>query len=347
VQGIAASHRTDLKDVVAPSTRTSGLAAAVSSRATDQQRSAAHELARRLERDGTPVELAVDELLSQFAIRRLTLYARERIQEAFDAAGLLATPDLREVKRGGRLVVSSAAARPDPPTSGSHSDGATSGHPPAFGGGRRWLLPATAVGRSVLGIAVAAVIGALALEFFDSDRVAGWVAWHAGKLTLTGTPSSCRDPGYLREIEIDSASAFYQQPGHLAGQSIDDDSTTAWIETLRRNGDDLIAWSVGSGAPRVRLICIRNGWARDIATNSGVGRLARVTLSGARQKKELRGKGCRKTVKLPKRPADEFGAFESIPFDCAATIVRLHVESIHPGTGDPDDVALSDVRLYG
>jgi len=344
---MAGPHRTVFDDAVAPSTRSSDLRAAVSSRATDQELIAARELARRLQRDGTPIELPVDELLAQFAIRRLTLYSRERIQEAFEAAGLAATPEIREIKRGRRLVVSTSAAPPGPPTSGAHSVDATSAQQHDVGGGRRWFLPATALGKSLLGVVAAALVGALVLEFFDTDRMAGWVAWHSEKRTLTGTPSSCRDPGYLREIEIETASAFYQQQAHLAGQSTDNDSTTAWMQTLRRNGDDLIAWSVGSDARRVRLICIRNGWARDIATNARVGRLARVTLSGARGKKELRGKGCRKSVKLPKRAADEFGAFESIPFDCEATIVRLHVESIYPGTTNPDDVALSDVRLYG
>jgi hypothetical protein len=306
---------------------------------------AARELARRLERDGTPLELPVDELLAQFAVRRFDLYARERMREALEAAGIAASPDIREARRGGRLVVSCGAAPGDAPASGSRPAGATDSGRLNVGGRRR--LSARAIGTWLLLAAAAAIVGATVLKVIDVERTLDWVAWHVEKGTLTGTPSSCGRPGYLQEIDITTASATYYNRPHVAQKSTDGDSNTAWIQTLRRNGGDLIAWSVGSDPRGVRLICIRNGWTRDIGTNTSVGRLARVTFSGARGKRELRGEGCRKSVTFPKRADNSFGAFESVRFDCEVTIVRLEIKSIYPGTTDPDDVALSDVRFYG
>jgi hypothetical protein len=60
---------------------------------------AAWDLARRLEHVGVPLEIPVNDLLSGFVERRLTLYAR-RLLEAFDTARITATSRLREARRG-------------------------------------------------------------------------------------------------------------------------------------------------------------------------------------------------------------------------------------------------------
>ena len=256
----------------------------MSRRATDEQVIAARDLARQLERGGAPLEIPVNELLSSFAEGRLTLYAQARMQDAFDAARITATPSLRHAGRGGSVVVSSQDRGPEavnteapralhgPPT----STGAPSAEPGAAETTRSNAPQKALQGvlaRWVLLTAAAAVVGALVVVVLQPERTFDRAWWHVGGFTLEG-PTSCQETGWLDEVKVENPNAFTYEPSHSSPNSIDGNRDTAWIQRLRENGtNNWITWGFGSDH-RVRLLCIRNGWTKDDDTHRETGQLS-------------------------------------------------------------------------
>jgi hypothetical protein len=194
-----------------------------------------------------------------------------------------------------------------------------------------------------LGLFAAAVLGVTIFDESLLKRNLERARWHIEQGTLNGAPSSCGEPEWLRKVKIESASAYTYVEPHVARKSIDEVQDTAWIQPLQEvEKNNYIFWGFGPDLPRIRLVCIRNGWAKDTGTNRNTARLNEIIVQGKRDEKIV----CEKSVTLPKRPEGKFGQFESIPFDCEVGRVGVYVESIHPGAESPQQLAISDVRFY-
>jgi hypothetical protein len=91
-------------------------------------------------------------------------------------------------------------------------------------------------------------------------------------LTSRGTPT-CADPKWLLQVPDDQiyASAFYVHEPFSANQTIDGDQNMAWLQwwpTTDFNGNkpgyNYIQWNFYPSNYNLRLICIVDGWNRDI-----------------------------------------------------------------------------------
>jgi hypothetical protein len=175
--------------------------------------------------------------------------------------------------------------------------------------------------------------------------------WDVEHTTVTGAPSSCKDTGWLREIEVTNASAFYEFNAHPARYSFDQDRrVTAWRQPIHDNHKNYIIWTLSTNPAsthHVRLICIINGWSQNYDTYRNTGRVHKVHVVGLKHEKPLAREGCDKTRRLKDTPPERVGAVVSIRFDCDAHSVRLTILSTYDGLAKRNDVAISDVRFYG
>jgi hypothetical protein len=169
---------------------------------------------------------------------------------------------------------------------------------------------------------------------------------------VSGLPS-CEDTAWLREVPVERVATWYQDYNqHTGYDTRDADPRTAFVQNYRGDGDDYLVWKLLRPS-HVRLICIRNGWARDNATFYGVGRLKRVVVQGRRDQTPLEEPGCSESPTLPDK-RNEFGGYYRIEFSCKAEDVRLTIKSFYPPGGHrevtptftADSVAISDVRIY-
>ncbi len=316
----------------------------MSRRATKEQLIAAQGLAQQLEGKPAPVAMSVDEVLSTFAVRRWDRHTKARVQNAFDLVGIDSSPRIGESERGDSIIVrlretDAEAVDSDVPR------GARQGSPAAEGVAPRRSLPMK-IALWCLGAAAAAVVGNFVLIPLTHERLRKQIGWAIGHKSLTSVPTSCRDLNWLRPIEIQDASAFYQQNAHVPQDTIDGNRNTAWTSMFRGNPHDVVSWGFGgSGDHRVRLVCLTNGWTKDTPTHGKLGRLARIHVTGEHDEKRMTGKGCNRSVKLPRRDDTDLSG-ESIPFDCDADVLQVHIDSIHRGSGNPNEVAITDVRMY-
>jgi hypothetical protein len=170
-------------------------------------------------------------VLAAAGIRRLDLFARRRVQDAFDGARITSSPSLSDAQRGDRLVIAPATAEAPPPD--------RAGLGPVARLVRRWPV-------AVAGIAFAALFGSWITGLWPEAR--DWTLWHVERLSFTGSPSSCSDPGWLRQVD-QRANAFYQLNAYPAHNTDDANKDTAWVGRFRGNGHDEIAWRLGGQPP--------------------------------------------------------------------------------------------------
>jgi hypothetical protein len=226
-------------------------------------------------------------------------------------------------------------------------------HPEYFrrrdGGIRRWVSTA---GKWFLLTLVAAVLGATLLLVLPPERTADWVRWHVTNRRLTGLPT-CGDTAWLREVPVERVATWYQDYNRHTGLDTNDsDPRTAFVQNVRNDGKDYLVWILARPS-HVRLICIRNGWARDYRTFYGTGRLKRIVVVGRHKEKPIPKRGCQRSQTLSDEP-DDFGGYVRVEFSCQADDIRIDIKSYYPPGGPrnlspkfkDNSVAISDVRLY-
>ena len=180
-------------------------------------------------------------------------------------------------------------------------------------------------------------------------------------LTSSGTPT-CADPKWLLQVPDNQIypNAFYVYEPFSAKQTIEDNQNTAWLQwwpTTDFGGnkpeDNYIQWDFYPSSYNLRLICIIDGWNRDMAAYDSTEPVRKATIS-------LTGNGCPVYEKkftnngfMGVGPAE----WQQVNVLCRTSRVRLVVDSTYnavnpfcaalPGTTDCKPLTgISEVRFY-
>jgi hypothetical protein len=179
-----------------------------------------------------------------------------------------------------------------------------------------------------------------------------------------GTPT-CADPKWLLQVPDSqiAVTAFYYHQPYSADLTIDGSQSTAWLQwwpTTDFNGykpgDNYIRWDFSPVQYNLRLICIADGWNRDILAWSATEPIRRATI-------KLGSNGCPAYEKkfsnngfLGGFPAE----WQQVRVLCRTSVVSLVVDSTYkaasplcvslpPGvgiTGCRPLTGISEVRFY-
>jgi hypothetical protein len=316
-------------------------------------RAAAKDLARDVIQAGGFLPMDLEEVLSRFNVRRPTDASKARVEAALRGASVKCYPTVTRAQKHDSLALTvenadaprvtrdqASPARAGVGRTDAHHSMSGSSHPPA----KRpfWRRPLVWLGGTI----AAAIIGTIV----TSD----WVRQplqYAGALTPLGHTPVCGDTGWLREVDVVHGNAQrLDYLRHPARDTLDDDESTSWIDKF--DGSHFyISWYFGSKAGHIKLICIRNGWARDTTTYTGAGRLRAVQIVGFRRGKKATGGRCTVSHSFSER-RNNFIDYEGVAFDCRVDGINMYILRNRPGTLirgfdlSPKTVAISDVSFY-
>lgn len=216
--------------------------------------------------------------------------------------------------------------------------------------------------RVTIGTIISFLVGLSGLLLAISGTAGGKSA--ESYLTGSGTPT-CADPKWLLQVPDNQiyASAFYVHEPFSADQTIDGDQSMAWLQWWpttdfdgSKPGYNYIQWDFYPSNYNLRLICIVDGWNRDIVAYDSTEPIRKATI-------RLGGNGCpvyKKTFSNKGFMGDLPAEWQQVKVLCRTNQVRLVVDSTYnavtplcvtppPNKGTSECTPLtgiSEVRFY-